>query len=347
VASKIKFYSVILAGGIGERLWPYSREDRPKQVIPFLNGESLLEQTINRCKLFSDQIFIITSQAQKDLISRFVKSDECKVLVEPAGRNTAAAIIFSLLQISKLDPNCIVGFFPADHYIPDSDVFASQIKKVVDLVSLENKICLLGLKPKSAATGYGYIECDLNDLENNQFLQIKKFHEKPKLEVAQQYVKDGNKFWNLGMFIAQINVFINECKFCAPRVFDQVTDSIEQSDKSIYEQIEKISIDYAVMEKTENIIFLPVDFAWSDVGNLDVFLSIQNSMQSSKLQNVIEINSFNNLIDVKDKLVALIGIENLCVIEHENQLIVINRKDVEKIKDLRQLIKVKKSEKVV
>jgi len=342
VVNKVQFYSIILAGGIGERLWPYSTPDRPKQIIPFLNGESLLTQTINRCKLFSDKIFIITSKEQQSLIAKAIDGLGCELLIEPTHRNTAPAIMYSLFEVQKINPNAIVGFFPADHYIPDYDVFSYHIKKIQEYVSINYQICLLGLTPKHPATGYGYIEVVDETVEVKGFYSIKKFHEKPCLSVAEQYLKNENKFWNLGIFIAEINSFIDECKICAPEIFDKVFQYFQNKDEQLYEQVLNQSIDYAVMEKSLNIVLHNVAFEWNDVGNLDVFMALKKEHGNFIDSNVIEINSKNNLIDVKGKLVALIGVADLCVVEQNEILLISKRSDVEMVKGLHLVYKSKK-----
>ncbi len=331
----MNFYSVILAGGQGERLWPYSRKKSPKHLIPFLEGESLLFKTIKRCNIFSKNVWLVTSRQQKPLIPKFDKSLLQRIIVEPFSRNTGPAILLSAFYLFEHDRDALVAFLPADAYVPQEDAFAEYIGKAFNFAAVSQKICLLGLKPKFPATIYGYIESEAS--VKGRIYHVKKFHEKPTKDIAEQYLKDGNKFWNMGIFVGRVSSFIREYKLHAPKMYENVLNFIKQAGISYYEKIPKTSIDYAVMEKSSNITVLPVDFEWSDVGDLETFMSFKQ--RNKKFSNVVQLDSKENLVDVKDKLVALVGIKDVCVVEQDDVLLIVKRKKVGQVKDLVHLLK--------
>ncbi|MCK4265289.1 hypothetical protein KAW80_02945 [Candidatus Babeliales bacterium] len=330
-------YSIILCGGRGERLWPYSRENCPKQFIKFRGDDSLLEQTINRSKLISEHIWLLSEQKNENLLQNLKKSVVEKVIFEPEGRNTAAAILLGCLRLEKINPNSIVVFLPSDHFISDHKCFAIKISQAVEEVKRTQKICLIGMKPKSASTRFGYLEAD--DLGEKSF-SVTKFHEKPDLLTAEKYLQDNNKFWNLGIFVGFVSSFINEFKQHAPKVYNEVSVFINTGDSATYKDVANISFDHAIAEKSNNIIMLKSDFEWSDVGNLEAFLSLNNKNNSSKL---IEFNSKNNLVD-SNKLVVLLGVSDLCIVEQDDTLVIAKRDQVEDVKRVVHVMKEKYKE---
>jgi mannose-1-phosphate guanylyltransferase len=320
-------YFITLCGGIGTRLWPLSRKDRPKQLLPFIENKSLLKQTIDRIAKNCDKknIGVITSQNQAALIKKEIGNDVGIFLQEPTPRNTGPAILHSCLEIEKRDDNSIVVFLPADHFIPDTEKYWFYLQKAIDYASNNNKIVTLGLMPTDPATGYGYIQAGSSGLpQAGTVYDVKKFHEKPNIENAKKYMSQGDMFWNLGMFVGKTSVFINEFKRHAPEIVDKIED---------YANAPSLSIDYAVMEKSKNISVIPCDFEWNDVGNLDIFLSIQQKHEISETK-IISIDSENNIVKSNKKVVAFIGVNNLCLVEDGDVIVVVRRDQVEKVAQL-------------
>lgn len=330
-------YCVILAGGKGERLWPYSKSSRPKHVIPFLGNESLVLQTIKRCKLITDNVWVVTCEQQRDLVCDLSRNLLQKIVVEPFTRNTAAAVLLTSFYLEQERPDALVAFLPADHYIPDMGIFAKKIQKVFSYIENCDSICLLGLKPLYSAVGYGYIEIDDYLRSRDRIVSVKRFHEKPNQEIVDQYVRDGNKFWNLGMFVGKVSTFINEYKFHASEIYENVLDFLKNGNRDSYKSLPNQSIDCALIEKSRKVVVLPVEFKWSDIGSLDEFLSIKQ--KQSNFRDVVQLDSKNNLVDVKDKLVALVGVEDICVVEQDDVLLIVKRKDVGRIRELVHLLK--------
>lgn len=335
-------FIVILAGGKGERLWPLSREKRPKQLLPFCNDLSLLEQTINRVQKLvpKEQLWIVTTEQQEQQIKEIVGDQVGKILTEPAARNTAPAILLTCLEIAKQDSGAVISFLPADHFITQDEVFRDCLKQAFTFAAHHDGITLLGLKPDWAATGYGYIEFEGNKA-NDKPQKVVRFHEKPSAATAELYLMLPNMLWNIGVFCAKVSAFLHEYEQTSSAIVTAVKDYLDKS--SNYNQCENISIDHAVLEKSVNTHVLPVDFAWSDVGNLDTFLSLHAKHEVERSQ-MVSINSQNNTINVKGKLVALIGIENLCIVQTDDVLLIAQRDQTDKVKQVLSLLKEESNE---
>lgn len=334
-------YFVILGGGSGTRLWPLSRKNRPKHLLPFLNDKSLLEQTIERIKPIAqgETIAVVTAESQKELIT----SSATELFVEPSPRNTGPAILLSCLEIAEKSPEAVVVFLAADHFIPETKKYCTYLAKAVKQASKKDKIITLGLMPTHAATGYGYIQAKTSNsltssplLHAGSFYDVKKFHEKPNLEKAEEYVRNGNMFWNLCMFIGKVSLFIEEYKKHAPKIYHAVLNYKKSG--AGYEDAPATSIDFAVMEKSKNISVMPCDFEWTDVGNLNTFLSIQEKY-GIKNAKIINIDGKHNVAKTDKKIVTFIGVDNICLIEDEDVIVVAKRDQVEKVKELQKTLK--------
>jgi mannose-1-phosphate guanylyltransferase len=335
--NKKNWYIVILAGGKGERLWPLSTANTPKQILPFKEGKSLLQTTIQRALglVPKEQLWIITSEQQKELITAHVQDSVGTILAEPAARNTAAAILYTCLTIHEQNPDAVIAFLPADHYIEHEQLFIHDLEKAVARAHMHNSIVLIGIKPTFGATGYGYIEC-APSADEHHFYPVISFHEKPSAEVAQQYCKKKNMLWNAGIFCANANIFIQEFMLHAPKIYVMVSSALHNPEA--YKAVENISIDHAIMEKSKKTELLPATFSWSDVGNLDIFLSLVGKQQNN-VANVVALESANNLVYSDKKQIALLGVNNLCIVEAGDRLLVADRGQVEKIKKIIENLK--------
>jgi mannose-1-phosphate guanylyltransferase len=332
-------YGVVLAGGVGERLWPLSRQSKPKQFLSVGSHKTLLEQSLDRLAPIVDYSWIVTAQKHVNLVHEYVGGIVDHVVVESEGRNTAPAILYTCLELYKRDPEAVVLFVPADPFIPEADYakFQDMILRAALFAQQHDDIVLLGVKPTYPATGYGYIQYD-KQATFAPIFKISQFHEKPSLKVAQNYIK-ANMLWNIGMFCGKVSVFIEQYKRWVPELYNQVEEFM--NGERLYRDVESISIDYAIMERSANVFVLPVDFSWCDVGNVDVFMSLHDKFSVSN-KKTIQIDSKSNLVSVPNKLVALIGVDDLCVIETDDALLITKRSQAEKVREIVKALKDKK-----
>ena len=334
--------NIILCGGNGTRLWPISRALMPKQFVKLFSNKSLFQLTVERNNKFCDSTFIVSNLEQYFLalnqLDELNKTDN-KYLLEPIGRNTAPAISLACMN---LDYDEIVLVTPSDHLIKDE----IEYKKVVDkanVLAKEGNLVTFGITPTFAETGYGYIEADN--------LDVKAFHEKPNFETATKYVKDGNYFWNSGMFCFKAGVFLDELKKYSPKIHELSLKALKNLTKSDmikikHDDMAKIpedSIDYAVMEKSSKVKVIPSDIKWSDVGSFD---SLYEELEKDKNGNTItdkhiSINSKNNLILSDDREIVTIDIEDLIIVDTGDALLISKKGSSQKIKEVVNILKEK------
>jgi|SaaInlLV_10m_DNA_2_1039722.scaffolds.fasta_scaffold01914_2 mannose-1-phosphate guanylyltransferase/mannose-6-phosphate isomerase len=332
-------YFTILCGGSGTRLWPLSRKNRPKQFVPFLGNKTLLEQTIERIEPLAknkNHIGVVTTQEQIQLIKQTAGNKIGFIVEEPCARNTGPALLYACFEIQKKDPYSIITFMHSDAFIPDAKNFREHLSVAIKYAKKNNIIATLGIIPTTPATSYGYIQADAKNITAKTCYPLKQFHEKPNQQTAEKYIKQNDMFWNPGLFIGKVSVFLQEFKTHAPEMYDAVKKYVATN--SGYETVPKISFDCAVMEKTKNAVVMPCDFEWSDVGNLDVFLSLKEKFEG-QTSKTLSLESSNNLVHVEGKIVALIGIKNLCIVEQDGILVIIQRDKVENVKNILPMIK--------
>lgn len=338
-------YGVVLAGGNGERLWPLSRTNLPKQLLAVGSEKSLLEQAIDRLVQIMPQerVFVSTTHVYEEPIKKAVGHLIGGVLVEPGARNTGPALMLSCLRIYEQDPEALIVFVPADPYIPlqDQQAFIACLKTMINHSASNPVISLCGVKPTYPATGYGYIAYgEVSDIAlqdstlNSTVFPVVAFKEKPSLPLAQKYVDSGMMLWNTGIFCASVKVFLAECALYAPTLYEDVLAVYKGLKR--YDTVESVSIDYAMLEKSKNSVVVPATFSWCDVGNVAIFLSLQ---QSNTTSSVIAIDAHNNMVSVPNKTVALVGVDDLCIVETSDSLLICKQSEAEKVRDIVQLLK--------
>lgn len=332
---------VILCGGSGSRLWPESREKFPKQFIPLLGSKSLLDLTVERVLGFNFKkipIFI-TNKEHGFLVTKTLKKYNLKadVFLEPEGKNTCAAIYLAAKHSQKSDNLLIM---PSDHLIPDNKKF------VRDILDIEKKLTpdqwiTLGVKPTKPSEAYGYINVAKNTPKN--LYKVIKFIEKPPRKIASQLILEKNYYWNAGIFISNANKVLNSIKKHAPDIAkhcDQNFENIKMNketnqfnfSKNLFAKIPSKSIDYAVMEKENNIFLYPFNNEWSDVGSWDAIAEILKDEPSH--ERVVQIESSNNFIKSNNRTIATIGIKNLIIVDSDNGTLICKKNNSEKVKSV-------------
>lgn len=337
--------ALIMAGGKGERFWPLSTEEKPKQFLNLIGKESMIQHTVKRLNglIPLERIFIVTADIYKDLIKEHIPNiPNENIILEPEGKNTAPCIALSAFYIREKYENATIVVLPSDHLILDEDKFRNVIKKGEEFIEDNNDaIITIGIKPTRPDTGYGYIQTFSDELNSGKFdiKSVKSFKEKPCLRDAEIYFKEKEYLWNSGMFIWKAANIISLTKKFLPDIYKIINDidiNNKEDIKEKYKRVESISIDYGIMEKANNIYVIPSDFGWDDLGSWN---SLSRYKDTDENNNVIDgrvamLSSHNNIIQTNKKT-YLLGIENLIIIETENEIMVANRDNISSIKELK------------
>lgn len=357
------YYAVIMAGGVGSRFWPVSRSSMPKQFIDMLGtGKSLLQSTYDRFKgvIPEQNILIATNQSYKDIVLQQLPNiTEKQLILEPMLRNTAPCIAYATHKIQQLNPDATIVVAPADHLILDTAVFAENVVSALDTASKNDWLVTLGIKPSRPDTGYGYIQYASKKNESD-FKKVKTFTEKPNIELAQTFLDSGDFLWNAGIFIWSAKNIISAFEKFETELNDVFvegssvynTDREERFVLSAFQRCPNISIDFAIMEKADNVYVLPVDFGWSDLGT---WSSVYELVEKDYLENavstpeqVIIYDSSNCMVHTpSDKLVILKGLHNFIVVESNNTLMICPKNEEQGVKAIVADVKAKFGEKFV
>jgi len=337
-----RIYPVLLAGGSGTRLWPVSREMYPKQLVNFIGKDSLVQSTIKRMSpvLPKENVRIVCSGEHLHEIARHMQEigvpSQGKIICEPCGRNTAPAVLLSVLTLLETEDDAVLCVFPADHVIRDVKNFHGRLKAAIKLAR-QGYVVTFGIKPGYPETGYGYIE-GAQPLSEDA-LGIKRFVEKPDKQTAQKYLKAGNFFWNSGMFAFKASVMAAEFKTLQPDLYQQMKKLVHENRLNLktYARLPNISIDYAIMEKTGKGAVLPSDFGWSDIGS---WKSLYDFLPKDENGNVIDgdviaKHTQSSFIMGHDRLIAANRLKDMVVVETPDSIFV---SDIDNSRDVKQIV---------
>lgn len=341
--SKRQINAVILAGGSGSRLWPMSRQNLPKQFLALDGDATLLQTTIDRLSptIAAANVLIITQEAH-------AKGEAYHALLpyqslfEPIGRNTAPAIALAAAYLTANGADPIMVVLPSDHIIKDKEGFRVHLDTAIKAAE-SGKLVTFGIQPTRPDTGFGYIKA--HQVDGEQVYAVDRFTEKPDLASAEAFLREGNYYWNSGMFVWRASVILAEMQQHLPAVYQVVQNILAESrDVSTFQQaVEKhfaampsISIDYGVLEKSDSVSLIPCDIGWNDVGSWQALFEISDKDENGNaLQgNVIAVGSKNNLIRAEKRLVAAIGVEDLCIIETADAVLIAKSDQTQRVREV-------------
>jgi len=346
------YYGLILAGGRGTRFWPRSRKRHPKQVLSVdpsssENPRSLIQGTVDRLKplIPPERIWILTNDYVRDeIVRQLPEVPPAQIIAEPAQRNTAPAIGLAAHILHSVDPNAVFGVFPSDHIISGPDRYISLLEPAFAAAE-DGEIAILGVAPRWPETGYGYVEFP-EGTKGGELTTVKvtQFREKPHLEDAQKYVDAGNFYWNAGMFFWKASTVLEALRHYLPKTATLISslpafdhpDFGDQLDEA-FPLCENISIDYAVMQRADNVVGVACDdFGWSDVGSWEAVYELlpRDQNRNAARSELLVADSTGNYVDCGKKIVALIGVEDLIVVDTPDALLIADRKRAQQVGDI-------------
>ncbi len=346
-------YVAIMAGGVGSRFWPASREHTPKQFLDILGvGKSLIRLTYERFANIVDpeNILVVTNKIYKDLVKEHIPEiPEKNIITEPSRNNTGPCVAYTALRLEAMDPNATFVIAPSDHVILKEAAFLDKIDQALTYASKEEVIVTLGIEPTRPDTGYGYIETDV-DSENREVIKVNQFREKPDTATAESYIKKGGYYWNAGIFIWSVSTILNSFKSNAPEIYDILskdkskynTDAEQEYIDQVYPTTPSISVDYAILENADNVYTIPADIGWSDLGTWNALHAYKEKDESGSVvigANTMMVDSKNCIVksDAK-KLVVIKDLDNYIIIDEPDVLLVYPKDKEQSIKQLRQSI---------
>lgn len=356
---KMNKFGVIMAGGGGTRFWPLSRKERPKQLLNLSGKELMVNETLDRLSacVERDNMFIVTNVTQAELMKEEtvgrMKADH--ILAEPAARNTAACIGYAAMEIVKKYEDGIMCILPSDHFIKNEKEFAAIIDAAMLAAEKTDALVTIGITPSFPATGYGYIkskvgsESAIGDANSKNYSIVEEFAEKPDLETAKAYLAEGGYSWNSGMFIWKASTILSYMEKLLPDVYEclvKIGNAMNTPDEKkvieeIYPTIPKISIDYGIMERADNVLVISGEFGWNDIGSLDMLNIMKDSDENGNTVygETLAIDSNNCILYGTDKMIATVGVSDLIVVQTADAVLVCHKDSAQDVKKVVETLK--------
>jgi len=343
-----------MAGGVGTRFWPRSRERSPKQLLEILGKGTMIQNTVKRVQPLvpPQNVFVVTNRVQRAaVIKQLPQVPEENILEEPVGRNTAPCIGLAAMHVRRRVPDAVMVVLPADHIIAREEEFLQVLSVAIDIAGQSRSLLTLGIHPTRPETGYGYIQFDSEAGERNPHLErgvmrVRTFAEKPNIPTAERFLSSGDFLWNSGMFVWRADAILDQIHACLPDLSEELlkvepaigTPQYQSTLEKAYGIIRGISIDYGVMEKSEQVFVIRGDFGWTDVGSWDevYYQSGKDPHGNSITGRVIQRDLNNSLVFSPDRMVAVIGVDDLIVVDTPDALLICRRgrsQDVKEIAD--------------
>ena len=325
-----------MSGGSGKRFWPASFKEKPKQFLPVVGKKTILERTYERIKGYfkPENIFICSGIEFSSEITKLLNISKEQLILEPISNDTLSAFLYSVLKIRKKLGKRKIGIFPCDHFIPEEKLFFSQLDKIFERISDDkNELILKGIPPSYASSLYGYIET--SPVDDNGFCTVKSFREKPSRDKAEEYLRAGNYFWNGGMLFFSSDVFESICNEIDSSWSENLLKYIDTGDVHYYEENPSISFDYAVLEKTENLMLMKGEYYWNDIGSWEAALEIHLKFGLDILGFTPQKDSSGNWIITDGHIpVNTIGIENSLIVVLKSGILISKFGESHRIKNL-------------
>ena len=348
---------VILSGGAGSRLWPLSRKQRPKQFLPVVDELTLFQSTVTRLSGMPslEPPLVVCNEDHRFMVAeqlRQLDSDNQGIILEPTGRNTAPAIALAALKVSQSNPGATLLVLPADHVINDSEAFYTAIK-AAEPAARNNQLLTFGIVPHSPEIGYGYIQAGESLYDSDSVMRVNRFVEKPDLATAEKYLSQGDYFWNSGMFLFRADAYLEALAKYQPEVLQACRQSLlditHDADfirigESAFSQCPDISVDYAIMEQTDNAAVVPMDAGWNDVGAWSAVWDVgQKDDHGNVVRGDVYLDSSERNLVYSDKnLVCLVGVEDLVVVDTKDAILVAHKDKVQDVKNIVDRLKAEK-----
>jgi len=346
--------ALIMAGGVGTRFWPLSRKKTPKQFLPIISEKTMIEETANRVLPWipNNRIFTIADKILTKKIRQLLPDiPEANTIIEPQGRNTAPSLILATAAIYLQNPDAVIAVLPADHLIQDEARFLKKLQSGAEAAFQSENLITFGIPPTFPSTGYGYIHVSKKKPSNygdETFFNVLRFVEKPCYDLATKFLETSEYYWNSGMFLWKASVFASKLEQFAPDMFlfwEKILTTIKNKDdqmlQSIFNEIPAISIDFALMEEAEGVMVCPGDFGWSDVGSWSSLPEIwgMDNQNHANRGDLLSLNSTNCLVHNPDKLTALVGVQDIIIVNTEDALLVCRKDQDQKVKEIVSTLK--------
>lgn len=346
----MKTYGLIMAGGGGTRFWPLSRKRVPKQLLNLDGRDAMINETIDRLDgiVEKENVFVVTNKEQVELTEEVIEGRVLRnhILAEPSARNTAACIGYGAIEILKKYGDGIMCILASDHYIKDEEGFKKVLGEAIKTAEETDGLVTLGIRPTFPSTGYGYIRNEM--LFQKPYKKVLEFVEKPDVKRAEEYIASGNYAWNSGMFVWKASTILKYFEKLLPDIYDKLmiikeamgTASEMDVINAIYDTIPKISIDYGIMERADNVYMLEGDFGWNDIGSFDAMEALYDCDEKKNVTRgeTTLVDCQGNVIIGGQKMIACVGIEDLIVVDTKDALLVCKKERAQDVKEVVALL---------